>query len=50
LNPSLCLLIIFQTSTIERPIVNGKQEPAQLKIEVPANRSVQKRKYKTDYG
>ncbi|MCJ1389532.1 phenylalanine--tRNA ligase subunit beta [Xylographa bjoerkii] len=26
------------TSTTERPIVNGKQEPAQLKIEIPANR------------
>ena len=29
----------YQTSTTERPIVNGKQEPAQLKIEIPANRS-----------
>ena len=26
------------TSNTERPIVNGKQEPAQLKIEIPANR------------
>src|SRR5277367_840793 len=26
------------TSNSERPIVNGKQEPAQLKIEIPANR------------
>jgi len=26
------------TSNIERPIVNGKQEPPQLKIEIPANR------------
>lgn len=26
------------TSNQERPIVNGKQEPAQLKIEIPANR------------
>src|SRR5271168_3085070 len=26
------------TSTQDRPIVNGKQEPAQLKIEIPANR------------
>jgi phenylalanyl-tRNA synthetase beta chain len=26
------------TSTTERPIINGKQEPAQLKIEIPANR------------
>lgn len=26
------------TSNMERPIVNGKQEPAQLKIEIPANR------------
>ncbi|KAG8534100.1 uncharacterized protein KY384_000944 [Bacidia gigantensis] len=26
------------TSNDERPIVNGKQEPAQLKIEIPANR------------
>ncbi|KAL8867487.1 MAG: hypothetical protein Q9174_005634 [Haloplaca sp. 1 TL-2023] len=26
------------TSQNERPIVNGKQEPAQLKIEIPANR------------
>ncbi|RKF63742.1 Phenylalanine--tRNA ligase beta subunit [Erysiphe neolycopersici] len=26
------------TSESERPIVNGKQEPAQLKIEIPANR------------
>ncbi|KAI9795160.1 MAG: phenylalanine--tRNA ligase subunit beta [Peltula sp. TS41687] len=26
------------TSNSERPITNGKQEPAQLKIEVPANR------------
>ena len=25
-------------SNLERPIVNGKQEPAQLKIEIPANR------------
>ena len=26
------------TSTTERPVVNGIQEPAQLKIEIPANR------------
>ncbi|KAI9703626.1 MAG: phenylalanine--tRNA ligase subunit beta [Candelina mexicana] len=26
------------TSNSERPVVNGKQEPAQLKIEIPANR------------
>jgi phenylalanyl-tRNA synthetase beta chain len=26
------------TSLMERPIVNGKQEPPQLKIEIPANR------------
>ncbi|KAL8922816.1 MAG: hypothetical protein Q9208_004941 [Pyrenodesmia sp. 3 TL-2023] len=26
------------TSTSQRPIVNGKQEPPQLKIEIPANR------------
>ncbi|POS85068.1 Class II aaRS and biotin synthetase [Erysiphe pulchra] len=26
------------TSESERPIINGKQEPAQLKIEIPANR------------
>ncbi|TGO68828.1 hypothetical protein BOTNAR_0019g00170 [Botryotinia narcissicola] len=26
------------TTNSERPIVNGKQEPAQLKIEIPANR------------
>ncbi|KAL8673918.1 MAG: hypothetical protein Q9168_001665 [Polycauliona sp. 1 TL-2023] len=26
------------TSLTQRPIVNGKQEPAQLKIEIPANR------------
>ncbi|MCJ1430503.1 phenylalanine--tRNA ligase subunit beta, partial [Sticta canariensis] len=26
------------TSTLDRPVVNGKQEPAQLKIEIPANR------------
>ncbi|KAL6713366.1 phenylalanine--tRNA ligase subunit beta [Lecanora helva] len=26
------------TSTVERPVINGKQEPAQLKIEIPANR------------
>ncbi|KAI9679768.1 MAG: phenylalanine--tRNA ligase subunit beta [Caeruleum heppii] len=26
------------TSNFDRPIVNGKQEPAQLKIEIPANR------------
>ncbi|KAL8985749.1 MAG: hypothetical protein Q9177_004358 [Variospora cf. flavescens] len=26
------------TSTTQRPMVNGKQEPAQLKIEIPANR------------
>ncbi|MCJ1244197.1 phenylalanine--tRNA ligase subunit beta [Trapelia coarctata] len=26
------------TSTSDRPVVNGKQEPAQLKIEIPANR------------
>jgi phenylalanyl-tRNA synthetase beta chain len=26
------------TSNTERPLVNGKQEPAQLKIEIPANR------------
>src|ERR1700754_987454 len=26
------------TSQTERPIVDGKQEPAQLKIEIPANR------------
>ncbi|MCJ1412670.1 phenylalanine--tRNA ligase subunit beta [Ptychographa xylographoides] len=26
------------TSTTQKPIVNGKQEPAQLKIEIPANR------------
>ncbi|MCJ1469648.1 phenylalanine--tRNA ligase subunit beta, partial [Pseudocyphellaria aurata] len=26
------------TSTLDRPIINGKQEPAQLKIEIPANR------------
>jgi phenylalanyl-tRNA synthetase beta chain len=26
------------TSNQERPVVNGKQEPAQLKIEIPANR------------
>lgn len=29
-----------QTSKSDRPVVNGKQEPAQLKIEIPANRSV----------
>lgn len=29
-----------QTSNSDRPVVNGKQEPAQLKIEIPANRSV----------
>jgi len=28
----------IQTSTHERPIVNGKQEAPQLKIEIPANR------------
>lgn len=26
------------TSTLDRPVINGKQEPAQLKIEIPANR------------
>lgn len=26
------------TSSSDRPVVNGKQEPAQLKIEIPANR------------
>lgn len=26
------------TSNLERPVVNGKQEPPQLKIEIPANR------------
>ena len=26
------------TSNTERPIVNGKQEPPQLRIEIPANR------------
>ncbi|KAI9720817.1 MAG: hypothetical protein M1812_002656 [Candelaria pacifica] len=26
------------TSNSERPVINGKQEPAQLKIEIPANR------------
>ncbi|KAL8994796.1 MAG: hypothetical protein Q9169_005332 [Polycauliona sp. 2 TL-2023] len=26
------------TSSSQRPIINGKQEPAQLKIEIPANR------------
>lgn len=30
----------YQTSTSDRPVVNGKQEPAQLKIEIPANRFV----------
>ena len=29
-----------QTSNQERPIINGKQEPPQLKIEIPANRLV----------
>ncbi|KAF7592562.1 phenylalanine--tRNA ligase subunit beta [Aspergillus hancockii] len=28
----------LQTTNSERPIVNGKQEPPQLKIEIPANR------------
>ena len=27
-----------QTSTQNRPVVNGKQEAPQLKIEIPANR------------
>lgn len=30
----------IQTENSERPIVDGKQEPPQLKIEIPANRSV----------
>lgn len=29
---------MYETTNDDRPIVNGKQEPAQLKIEIPANR------------
>ena len=33
-------LIMSQTSTSEVLRANGQQEPAQLKIEIPANRCV----------
>ena len=34
-----------QTTDQDRPVVNGVQEPPQLKIEIPANRSAQWKSY-----
>jgi hypothetical protein len=31
---------VIQTTDSDRPIVDGKQEPPQLKIDIPANRCV----------